>query len=204
MNPVRLRKCVALVLLIGMFSCAKDVSNTETKEPAKTDSSSFTIYTIQQGNQYCDQEKFTPIQLSRLDFIVRFDSSAIYKTANPNNQGDVNKLIGFSDNSTLHHEFSARFGWRWNKNALSLQAYVYNDGKRSFKDLGVIEIGKDYTCSIVVDGDHYSFLLNNKITEMPRTSAGSIAEGYKLFPYFGGDEVAPHTVTIQIREEKGF
>ena len=35
---------------------------------------------------------------------------------------------------------------------------------------------------------------------LPRTSATSKAEGYKLYPYFGGDESAPHDIFIYIKE----
>jgi hypothetical protein len=35
---------------------------------------------------------------------------------------------------------------------------------------------------------------------MPRKSPLPRARGYKLFPYFGGQEAAPHAVRIWIRE----
>lgn len=172
-----------------------------TEKPPVKPVNDFTLYTIRKGNQFCDQDKFMPVQISQLNFIVRFDSTCIYTTQNPKNQGDINKLYGFSDNSSAHHDYSARFGWRWNKNEQSLQAYIYNDGKRSFTDLGIIEIGKEYKCSIAVEGDHYIFKVDDKLTAVPRASTSSIAVGYKLFPYFGGDEVAPHDINIYIKEE---
>src|SRR5215207_256029 len=88
----------------------------------------FTLFTILNGSQFCEGNTYRSVQTGELKFTVRFDSSAIYETNNPENQYDINKLYGFSDNSALHHQFSARFGWRWSDGALRLFAYVYNEG----------------------------------------------------------------------------
>jgi hypothetical protein len=138
------------------------------------------------------------VKLSRLSFKVKFDSSAIYTTGKAENQKDINKLFGFSDNNALHHEYSARFGWRWSDNALRIFAYDYNNGTRSFKELGIVKIGTENSCSITVSGNKYIFSLNGAETVMPRESTTELAEGYQLYPYFGGDESAPHAITIWI------
>jgi hypothetical protein len=160
----------------------------------------FEKYTIAEGQQYCDKNSFSSIQLSELRFTVKFDSSAIYKTLDPVNQLDINKLYGFSDNNALHHNFSARFGWRWSDNALRLFAYVYNTGVQTNKELGTVAIGAENSCSIKVAGDKYIFTLNGKTDTMPRASTTAEAVGYKLYPYFGGDEFAPHIISIWIKE----
>jgi hypothetical protein len=160
----------------------------------------FEKYTIAQGQQYCDKNGYNAIQLSELKFTVKFDSSAIYQTIDPVNQLDINKLYGFSDNNALHHDFSARFGWRWSNNALRLFAYVYNNGVQANKELGTVAIGTENSCSIKVAGDKYIFTLNGKTDTMPRASTTANAVGYKLYPYFGGDEFAPHTISIWIKE----
>ena len=161
----------------------------------------YTEYVIEAGKHYPDLQPFEQINLSELSFKVLFDSSAIYQTHNKANQADINKLYGFSDNHMMHHQYSARFGWRWYQNQLSLLAYVYNDSIWFYKNLGTIEIGKIYECRILVEGDHYDFVLNDNITSMPRRSTTATAIGYKLYPYFGGDETAPHPVRIKIAEE---
>jgi hypothetical protein len=43
--------------------------------------------------------------------------------------------------------------------------------------------------------------VNDKTTAMPRTSKAAVAKGYKLFPYFGGDETAPHDINIWVKEK---
>ena len=194
-----------IVSFIAMFlltACSKELQNTQGPGGKKesTVSNSFVQYNILKGSQYCDKNNFIPIKLSRLSFKVKFDSSAIYKTSIPGNQMDINKLWGFSDNSATHHEFSARFGWRWSDNALRLFAYDYNNSIMSFKELGTVEISKENSCSITVSGNKYIFNLNGAETIMPRASTTPEAIGYQLFPYFGGDESAPHNISIWIEQ----
>ncbi len=185
-------------------SCSKQIETTGSSISAKKGSESvsnqYIQYTIPKGQQYCDKSIFVPVKCSQVSFKAKFDSSAIYKTAADSNQADINKLYGFSDNNAAHHEYSARFGWRWSNNALRLFAYDYNNGVMSFKELGAVQIGVENTCSIRISGNEYVFTLNGVETKMPRASTTTLAEGYKLFPYFGGNESAPHTISIWIEE----
>ena len=50
-------------------------------------------------------------------------------------------------------------------------------------------------------GDKYVFELDGVKTMMPRGSNTPTAEGYLLFPYFGGDETAPHDIVIWMKAE---
>jgi hypothetical protein len=193
-----------LIAVAGLTSCQKNVQEIISSATSKTDQvikkSEFVKYTIPKGDQYCDKSSYAPVKLQQLSFIVKFDSSAIYQTVSKNNQSDINKLYGFSDNNDAHHEYSARFGWRWSNNALRLFGYIYNKGVMSFKELGTVDIGSENTCSIKVSDNQYIFSLNGNETTMPRESTTTQAEGYRLYPYFGGDEVAPHDISIWIEE----
>ncbi len=84
--------------------------------------------------------------------------------------------------------------------ALHLFGYIYNNGVRSSKELGKVAIGTENSCSIRVSDSSYVFTLNGNSQTMRRASKTVKAEGYKLFPYFGGDELAPHTIRIWIKE----
>ncbi len=195
------------ILIIGSFclvllsACKKEYVAAD-KSNVKSNSfpASFTQYTIKKGQQYCDKSMFNAVEYSELKFTVKFDSSAIYKTSDPSNQYDINKLYGFSDNDSAHHLYSARFGWRWSDNALRIFAYIYNNGVRDLKELGKIDIGTENNCSIKVQEGHYIFSLNNNTDTLLRTSKTIKGKGYKLYPYFGGDETAPHDITIFIKE----
>jgi hypothetical protein len=197
---------IALLFSLILFSCSKKQAQADshiaTTDPPAKSPGDYVKYSIQKGAQYCDETGYVAVECNELAFKVRFDSSSVYKNIDAKNQGDINKLLGFSDNNALHHQYSARFGWRWSNNALRLFAYVYNASVMSFKEIGTVKIGEENNCSIKVNGDTYIFTLNDQQVVMPRASTTPLAEGYKLFPYFGGDELAPHTISIWIKEIK--
>jgi len=192
-----------LTVLSTTFFCGCSKSNNTGPSPIPLPptTNDFIKYSIRQGQQYCDQNAFITVAYSELKFTVKFDNTAKYQTIDPTNQDDINKLYGFSDNKKSHQEYSARFGWNWTRDSLRLFAYVYNNGVRTSKEISVIKTDIEYACSIKVSDSIYLFALNDKTLAMPRESTTAKAEGYKLFPYFGGDETAPHDITIWIRED---
>lgn len=192
-NPTLL----AAWLLLLLASCRKENPSQNLSTP-----NNFQQFTIPQGQHYALQNNIKPIETGEMKFVVKFDSSAIYKTANPENQYDINKLFGFSDNGDQHHQFSARIGWRWSDGALRLFAYTYNNGNRDSKEICEVPIGVDVFCSIKVVGEGYQFTANKSVVTMSRQSKTSLGKGYQLYPYFGGDETAPHEIRIWIKEER--
>ena len=158
----------------------------------------FITYVIPAGAHFSNQSAYKAFQDSVLKFTVRFDSSAIYTNKETSNQGDINKLYGFADEGG-HHENSARFGWNWENSKLNLYAYCYVEGERQSFKIGEAVIGNEYTCAIRLSGDAYVFHFNNNIQSIPRALSTKTATGYLLYPYFGGDETAPHEVRIYIR-----
>jgi len=187
-----------IVLCAAVCSCTKN--NNEIIINKLTPQGNFKTYTISAGQHSCSDNVFIPTSLNELKFKVKFDSAAIYSTADPQNQSDINKLYGFADNNAFHQQYSARFGWRWGNNALRLFGYVYNNGVRKYKELTTIDIGKEHICSILITPASYIFSVNGNIDSLPRLSVTPKAEGYKLYPYFGGEEVAPHKVAIFIKD----
>lgn len=196
----RLLTALAVLLLLG--TACKKLSLTENlSTSAAADPQGFVSYLIPKGAHYANGNALHAIDLTELRFFVRFDSSCIYTTATTENQWDINKLYGFSDNGALHQQYSARFGWRWSEGALRLFAYTYNAGIREAKELAEIPIGPVVHCSIKIMDGAYVFSVEGKSETMPRQSTTPTAKGYRLYPYFGGDETAPHAVRIWIREE---
>ena len=185
--------------LPAFFSCQKNPQNVALPPPAAEE---FTQYFIPAGKHEATTNLNKPLNLTELNFKVKFDNSAIYTTQDPVNQLDINKLYGFADNNQHHSQFSARFGWRWSDNALRLFGYVYNNGVRSSKELGTVSIGAENSCSLKITPSAYYFMLNGKLDSLSRQSTTATAVGYQLYPYFGGDEVAPHDVRIWIKELK--
>lgn len=189
--------CLLGICLL-IFCCKKEVI--PEKSNNVKDATPFVQYTIPKGGKYCNQNTYKPVEYAELNFVVKFDSTAIYSTVQPANQGDINKLYGFSDNNSDHQQFSARFGWRWSDDSLQLFGYTYNNGIRESKKIGSVNIGDEIACSIKVTVNDYIFSLNNIRVSMQRRSKTPYAIGYKLYPYFGGDEMAPHNINIWIKE----
>jgi hypothetical protein len=188
--------CLLLVLLFSSCSKTLDSLTGHSGSPRNT----YYKYIIPQGAHYATDNSYQQVLMQQLNFVVKFDSSAIYQSIDPNNQEDINKLYGFSDNSMNHQQYSARFGWNWTRGALRLYAYTYNNSLVSSQEITAIQIGQEYNCSITVSNDKYIFLVNSIQVEMNRSSTTPQASGYKLYPYFGGNETAPHEVDIWIKE----
>ena len=185
------------IAVIALAGCTKSIEERFTKGDNKD---VFTEYKIAKGEHSSDKSGYMPVTITQLNLIVRFDNSAIYSTVLAENQQDINKLYGFSDNDGEHQQYSARLGWNWNNNALHILAYCYNNGVRDAQEITTIPIGTDVSCSISVTGNVYVFTVNGVTVKMPRTATTTAAKGYKLYPYFGGDETAPHDIKILIKE----
>jgi hypothetical protein len=156
-------------------------------------------YIIEEGT-HSSTSSFSLVTGSSMVFEAAFDPSAVYETVDPSNQADINKLMGFSDCSGHHHSNSARFGWRWYDDELQIHAYTYADGTRSYELLGSVAIDAVETYRIEIDADRYLFTFDGTTTEMDRGCSGAGFASYQLYPYFGGDETAPHDITILVDE----
>lgn len=195
-----MKASILLVAAAFLFtSCSKMTETLVDKTTSGTTSGQFIKYTIEKGNQYCNGNTYKSIETSEMKFVVKFDSTAIYETASVENQYDINKLYGFSDNNADHHQFSARFGWRWSGKALRLFAYIYNQGAVISKELTTVSIGAETSCSIKVTSTNYLFTVNGVTTQLSRMATTEKAKGYQLYPYFGGNETAPHQINIWIK-----
>lgn len=195
-------KAMILLVVAAFFfaGCNKTAEKIFDKTTSPSASGQFIKYTIQKGNQYCDGNSYKAIETTEMKFVVKFDSTAVYETQSGENQYDINKLYGFSDNNADHHQYSARFGWRWSGGALRLFAYIYNNGVVTSKELTTATIGAEINCSIKVTPTNYLFTVKDITTQLPRMATTEEAKGYQLYPYFGGDEAAPHQINIWIKD----
>jgi hypothetical protein len=190
-------KAISVMFLMTTFFISCDKLNIVNK-----DSEGFITYKILKGQQSSSPAQYKYYSsLTEMKFTAKFDSSAIYATVNPTNQLDINKLYGFADDDKQHHASSARIGWRWYTNRLELFGYVYNDSVRTTQLITQVPLKTEIPCSIKVDGTRYVFTANGTQITMPRTAKTTTGKGYRLYPYFGGDEMAPQDITIQIRED---
>ena len=166
---------------------------------ATASTTTYTTYLIRKGNNFCDQSGFRSVTVNgAMNFMARFDHSAVYTTIDPVNQFDINKLWGFSEG--LSNSFnSARVGWAYNNGALRLYGYVYAKGVRYSREITTVSIGSDITCSIRLNGSSYIITANGVSVTLPRGTTTTRASGLQQYPYFGGDERAPQDIRIQVR-----
>jgi hypothetical protein len=130
---------------------------------------------------------------------VIFDESAKYKTKDPLNQYDVNKLWGISDCGKSHSENSIRFGWRWLNDNLEILWYRRVDGVFDFEKITNVNINEINQMHLSISKNSYELRVNGVIKTLDRPCNGDFNR-YLLYPYFGGDEKAPHRIEIKIKE----
>lgn len=180
---------VMLLLSISLLSCEP-----EWQEPYK-------VYQIKSGTHGPKIPKISSLQSETLMFSAIFDESAIYTTSLEENQADINKLMGFADCNSKHHENSARFGWRWYEGQLEIHAYCYVNGERVNTIIGTVPLHEKVDYLIHLSDSQYVFQLGNEEPVIiTRGNVCNIGIYYMLYPYFGGDEVAPHDINIQIQQ----
>ncbi|MDB5255606.1 MAG: hypothetical protein JWM14_301 [Chitinophagaceae bacterium] len=189
-----LKTLTTLLIIFSFLGCSK---KTDDPSPPSFNGKKYTI--APGAHETSDPIVFKTT--SELKFKAKFDSSAIYTTIDPSNQDDTNKLLGLSDCGTLHQTNSARFGWRWVNNQLEIMAYCYiGEIRPEPVRVAIVELNTVNTYSIAFKSDRYIFTVNdtNKV-EVPK-SCDYNGLRYKLYPYFGGDEPAPHEINIWIEE----
>jgi hypothetical protein len=193
----RLALLQVLSFLVFLFATScEDLSVEPTEEDEKEKS---VKYVIPSGKHESKQSSYKVMEIQKLKFKVKFDSSAMYTTISPGNQADINKLYGVADCETLHQSNSARFGWRWYNNKLEIHGYTYKGGTRHSIFIDSVPLNEFHEYEIIFNDEEYQFRLDSKTATLPRSCKG-VAKGYQLYPYFGGDETAPHAVTIWIEE----
>lgn len=130
---------------------------------------------------------------------VIFDETAYYKSKDPINQYDINKLWGISDCGEHHMNCSIRFGWRYVNENLELFWFKHEGGEFIFEKIKNIEINKPINLEIdIIDG--FYVLTVDRVSKYTTRPCSGDYKRYKLYPYFGGDEKAPHSINIKIKE----
>jgi hypothetical protein len=133
--------------------------------------STFKNYTIQEGAHYCDQNSLKSVSGTSMNFVVKFDNTAIYPAVitDYNHAYDVNKLYGFSEGLSNQYN-SARIGWRWLDGELQLFAYVYLKGTLLRDPVSYdppfiksVPIDTEVSCSIAISGSSYIFTVDGVV-----------------------------------------
>lgn len=145
---------------------------------------------------------FFYFKMKDLNIKVRFDESCIYEPFDE--EHDINKLWGMG--FVHHHKNSARFGWRAKDGVIEIHTYCYIKGERKSEKL--IECMPNEWVELDLDVRRHEYEFKAKNIDGERAMK-FIPKGdtrflqlftYKLFPYFGGNNPAPHEMGMSIIE----
>lgn len=148
-------------------------------------------YTVRTGHHRFRPVHFFDLCRKRVDYFVIFRHDCQYN----NGQDDWNKLMGVS--SWRIHHTSYRFGWRYRDGKIELNAYWYEDGQRFYTDtLTYAQFDLPVRLMIRQEGNKIVWRIDRKkvheiIGRMPWLT-------FQTGIYFGGDQPAPHNMTIEI------
>lgn len=131
---------------------------------------------------------------------VKFTDSCRYNLNNADQQ-DINKLFGVSFGS--HQDNSIRIGWNYNlvTGEIDIYSYEYERGIRwLFTKIGSVAIGDLTYIDLSLAHYTYSIRINDGISGFGNYifNYPAIKLGYYLYPYFGGNQPAPHDVKIEM------
>ena len=107
--------------------------------------------------------------------------------------------IGWSDCGTDHMENSIRFGWRWIDDSLEIHWFKHEHGKFSFDLIKRVDLCKEHYYELTIFRWDYKMGVDGTYVYVPRNCVYD-KRRYQLYPYFGGEESAPHDINIKIKK----
>lgn len=155
-------------------------------------------YTIPKGEHYSMHLPKPYLGLKKSFTIkVLFDDSCRYDLGDID-QFDINKLWGMSFG--YHEDNSIRIGWRYNLSSgnIELFSYAYQAGERLTDLICTVPINVMNTITLDLYSDQYKIVVNNYPWFNRAYHFPWFQLKYYLFPYFGGNKVAPHEINIKL------
>ena len=155
-------------------------------------------YTIPKGEHYSMHLPKPYLGLKKeFNLKVIFGESCRYDLSGVD-QLDINKLWGVSFGN--HEQNSIRIGWNYDQTTdlITLYSYIYNDGERFYEEIGSVKIDDICEIKFQMYSNSFSFEIAKEGWFSGDYNYPSIKLGYYLFPYFGGNKVAPHTINIKL------
>ena len=160
-------------------------------------------YSIQQGKHRAWPFRFgIYLFKKKVRYRVAFDQSCKYELPG-NDQQDINKLFGIGYFPS-HHKESARFGWVYNPdiNRIELYAYCYVNGKRISDLITTVPLHQSFVLQLNIASDKYSFTVYKESFEVQTIIQHNNKRkwSFPLGVYFGGNQPAPHKITIELKK----
>jgi hypothetical protein len=166
------------------------------------------FYKIKKGDHYCSMSIFEKIgalgwKVKTMEVKFLFRSECWWAPPRNNDDLDQNKLagIGFGMN---HHKNSVRFTWvpDFDKpNVIKIYGYTYDekksDPKFTYAYITSVNVLQPCQGKIESIGNQYRLTVNGTVITMDNTNSDP-GLCFRLFPYFGGNNTAPHDMTIEL------
>lgn len=184
-----------LLFVLFISSCYKEPVTYWNDAPELFDIKSFKEYNIKKG-EHRSGNHFSLTLSTHVEAYVQLTETCNYEL-NSVDQLDINKIIGLSD-AASHSDSSVRFGWRSVNNQLEIHAYIRYNGKHNSYFLGTVKPDEVFYTKIEIYPNEYRLKLRNQETRIGRESKYTGVR-YKLYPYFGGNQTAPHDMLIRIK-----
>ncbi len=163
------------------------------------------IFLTKKGKHYSNQFVYKALNILNrerfLEYSVLFNDTCRYELPKED-QEDINKLFGFSLGFN-HHQDSARFGWFYKNDKIHLYSYIYDEGKRSYEFITNLDLNKKYSLTLIEYQGSWEFGVSREgaisvIKKIDKKK--SFCMGYRLWPYFGGNNPAPHDIEIYLQD----
>jgi hypothetical protein len=163
-------------------------------------------YTIKKGSHYAKGtfwDKFTAIGFNRkiLNATFCFSQSCWWAPPRNNDDLDLNKLCGIGYGLN-HHKNSVRLAWVPDFNQpgkIKIFGYTYDESSAGHKSQFIKTVQAGSVCNgrIVNNGANYQMSVDGTMITMENKS-GDPGLCFGLFPYFGGNNTAPHDMDIEL------
>ncbi|MFA5696532.1 MAG: hypothetical protein WC917_03760 [Bacilli bacterium] len=114
----------------------------------------------------------------------------------------ISKITGISGYNCKGQKCSARIGWKSVNGMIEIWAYVWNNGISPQQNLGQkfklasYKPDAEVPFEIEYKGENVTFKTNNNV-DIIKATAPTIK--YLAMPYYGGEEVAPHKINVNVK-----
>ena len=169
----------------------------------------YDVYVIKRGRHYSRKSNFflpLPFEVVLAPKVLRFGAIFGDGTATPGSNDDINKLYGMTFGFDPRYR-SVRIGWRACRDVpetLELFAYWHDNSTLHYAPLGRVAQYEEVFFTILHTGA--AVAVGWRVTEAgPDTvcylkmSGASSWLRFRLYPYFGGTDVAPCDMKIYVR-----
>ncbi len=166
------------------------------------------FYKIKKGEHYASVSFFEKLgamgwKVKSMNISFLFRSECWWSPPRNNDDFDQNKLAGIGYGLN-HHQNSVRLTWVPDfdhQGVMKIFGYTYDerksDPKFSYSLITTVNVLQPCQGSIIAEGNQYKITVNGVSVSMENTNPDP-SLCFRLFPYFGGNNTAPHDMTIEI------